>query len=162
MTNDLLGYFSLQVLAFGSRTLECHAGHLVYLCRRLWVKHEVCHDFTLLLRASISNQVSKNGKMTICGTDEYMAPEMLFDESFSYPADMFSFGKQRIRSVLASCGRFHLSLCTAAIDGPRSFRFPFELGAYTFQPPPSFRLKQELKVSSRVLCSSCRWNDCSS
>lgn len=31
--------------------------------------------------------------MTICGTDEYMAPEMLFDESFSYPADIFSFGK---------------------------------------------------------------------
>lgn len=31
--------------------------------------------------------------MTICGTDEYMAPEMLFDESFSYPADMFSFGE---------------------------------------------------------------------
>jgi serine/threonine protein kinase len=30
--------------------------------------------------------------MTICGTDEYMAPEMLFDEDFSYPADMFSFG----------------------------------------------------------------------
>ena len=24
--------------------------------------------------------------------DEYMAPEMLFDEDFSYPADMFSFG----------------------------------------------------------------------
>lgn len=38
-------------------------------------------------------QVSSNGKMTICGTDEYMAPEMLFDESFSYPADMFSFGE---------------------------------------------------------------------
>lgn len=38
-------------------------------------------------------KVSSNGKMTICGTDEYMAPEMLFDESFSYPADMFSFGE---------------------------------------------------------------------
>jgi Protein tyrosine and serine/threonine kinase len=24
--------------------------------------------------------------------DEYMAPEMLFDEDFSHPADMFSFG----------------------------------------------------------------------
>lgn len=34
--------------------------------------------------------------MTICGTDEYMAPEMLFDESFSYPADMFSFGESWI------------------------------------------------------------------
>lgn len=37
--------------------------------------------------------------MTICGTDEYMAPEMLFDESFSYPADMFSFGRFIVAST---------------------------------------------------------------
>lgn len=50
--------------------------------------------------------------MTICGTDEYMAPEMLFDESFSYPADMFSFGEMLIglmqdvlgHSLHSSCG----------------------------------------------------------
>lgn len=39
--------------------------------------------------------------MTICGTDEYMAPEMLFDESFSYPADIFSFGKHQVVSYVA-------------------------------------------------------------
>lgn len=55
-------------------------------------------------------QVSSNGKMTICGTDEYMAPEMLFDESFSYPADMFSFGGFNIfagvgYTRLCHCGR---------------------------------------------------------
>lgn len=38
--------------------------------------------------------------MTICGTDEYMAPEMLFDESFSYPADMFSFGERVVTAQL--------------------------------------------------------------
>lgn len=40
----------------------------------------------------MAREVAKDGKMTICGTDEYMAPEMLFDENFSYSADMFSFG----------------------------------------------------------------------
>ncbi|CAM9842462.1 unnamed protein product, partial [Phaeothamnion confervicola] len=40
----------------------------------------------------MAREVSADGKMTICGTDEYMAPEMLFDEGFSFPADMFSFG----------------------------------------------------------------------
>lgn len=39
--------------------------------------------------------------MTICGTDEYMAPEMLFNESFSYPADMFSFGE--LQDLLYEC-----------------------------------------------------------
>ena len=31
-------------------------------------------------------------KMTICGTHEYMAPEMLFDEEYSLGIDIFSFG----------------------------------------------------------------------
>lgn len=117
----------------------------------------MCHDLALLLRASISNQVSKNGKMTICGTDEYMAPEMLFDESFSYPADMFSFGKQRNRSVLASCGRSHLSPMGLAVS---AFLSNWVRGR--FNPLPPSRFKQELRVSSRVLYSSCQWNDCTS
>jgi len=31
-------------------------------------------------------------KLTICGTSEYMPPEMLFDEEYSFPVDIFSFG----------------------------------------------------------------------
>lgn len=31
-------------------------------------------------------------KLTICGTSEYMPPEMLFDEDYSFPVDIFSFG----------------------------------------------------------------------
>ena len=31
--------------------------------------------------------------MTLCGTDEYMAPELLFDEgNYSFEVDVFSFG----------------------------------------------------------------------
>ncbi len=28
----------------------------------------------------MTRRVSKSGHMTICGTDEYMAPELIFDE----------------------------------------------------------------------------------
>lgn len=31
-------------------------------------------------------------KMTICGTEDYMAPEMLFDEEYSFSVDIFCFG----------------------------------------------------------------------
>jgi serine/threonine protein kinase len=32
-------------------------------------------------------------RMTICGTHEYMAPELLWDEEiYSFPVDIFSFG----------------------------------------------------------------------
>lgn len=31
-------------------------------------------------------------KLTICGTSEYMPPEMLFDEDYSFSVDIFSFG----------------------------------------------------------------------
>jgi serine/threonine protein kinase len=30
--------------------------------------------------------------MTICGTNEYMAPELLFDEEYGSSVDIFSFG----------------------------------------------------------------------
>lgn len=30
--------------------------------------------------------------MTICGTDEYMAPELLFDEDYGRPVDVYAFG----------------------------------------------------------------------
>lgn len=30
--------------------------------------------------------------MTICGTNEYMAPELLFDEEYGASVDIFSFG----------------------------------------------------------------------
>jgi serine/threonine protein kinase len=30
--------------------------------------------------------------MTICGTNEYMAPELLFDEEYGAAVDIFSFG----------------------------------------------------------------------
>lgn len=51
--------------------------------------------------------------MTICGTDEYMAPEMLFDESFSYPADMFSFGESTAY-ILASAMFLRADKCEPA------------------------------------------------
>mmetsp|Transcript_15286 Transcript_15286/g.35383 ORF Transcript_15286/g.35383 Transcript_15286/m.35383 type:complete len:564 (-) Transcript_15286:732-2423(-) len=31
-------------------------------------------------------------RMSICGTDEYMAPELMFDENYGYPADVFGLG----------------------------------------------------------------------
>lgn len=31
-------------------------------------------------------------RMTICGTNEYMAPELLFDEEYGASVDIFSFG----------------------------------------------------------------------
>lgn len=32
-------------------------------------------------------------RMTLCGTNEYMAPELLFDEgNYSFEIDIFSFG----------------------------------------------------------------------
>ena len=31
-------------------------------------------------------------RMTLCGTNEYMAPEILFDEEYTLSVDIFSFG----------------------------------------------------------------------
>ena len=35
---------------------------------------------------------STNSRMTICGTNEYMAPEMLFQEEYNSSVDIFSLG----------------------------------------------------------------------
>lgn len=35
---------------------------------------------------------SANRRLTICGTEEYMAPEMLFDEDYNLSVDIFSLG----------------------------------------------------------------------
>eukprot|EP00903_Cladosiphon_okamuranus_P013094 g12213.t1 len=85
--------FRIQIAKEGAEALEyLHSQQLIhrdikssnFLLDGDW--HCKLSDF------GMAREVSSNGKMTICGTDEYMAPEMLFDESFSYPADMFSFG----------------------------------------------------------------------
>jgi len=39
-----------------------------------------------------SRKVSKDGVMTVCGTDEWMAPEVMCGESYDEKADVFSFG----------------------------------------------------------------------
>jgi serine/threonine protein kinase len=36
--------------------------------------------------------ISKRQAMTICGTDNYAAPEILFQEEYSGAVDIFSFG----------------------------------------------------------------------
>ena len=38
------------------------------------------------------DETSANRRMTLCGTDEYMAPEIMFDEEYHAAADMFAFG----------------------------------------------------------------------
>ncbi|CAM9762592.1 unnamed protein product [Ascophyllum nodosum] len=85
--------FRIQIAKEGAEALEyLHSQQLIhrdikssnFLLDADW--HCKLSDF------GMAREVSSNGKMTICGTDEYMAPEMLFDESFSYPADIFSFG----------------------------------------------------------------------
>ncbi|CAN0362736.1 unnamed protein product [Pylaiella littoralis] len=93
-TDTPLGWrFRIQIAKEGAEALEyLHSQQLIhrdikssnFLLDGDW--HCKLSDF------GMAREVSSNGKMTICGTDEYMAPEMLFDESFSYPADMFSFG----------------------------------------------------------------------
>ncbi|CAM9406613.1 unnamed protein product [Ectocarpus sp. 4 AP-2014] len=93
-TETPLGWrFRIQIAKEGAEALEyLHSQQLIhrdikssnFLLDGDW--HCKLSDF------GMAREVSSNGKMTICGTDEYMAPEMLFDESFSYPADMFSFG----------------------------------------------------------------------
>lgn len=42
--------------------------------------------------SSNSSLLTSNRRMTICGTEEYMAPEMLFDEEYSFGVDIFCFG----------------------------------------------------------------------
>jgi len=38
--------------------------------------------------------------MTLCGTDEYMAPELMFDEPFGISADLYSFGMVMFESLV--------------------------------------------------------------
>jgi serine/threonine protein kinase len=39
-----------------------------------------------------SKDLAKGSRMTICGTEAYMAPELLFDEDYGSMADIFSYG----------------------------------------------------------------------
>ena len=41
---------------------------------------------------SFTNNSLAPRRMTICGTEEYMAPELLFDEEYSFNVDIFCFG----------------------------------------------------------------------
>lgn len=85
--------------------------------------------------------------MTICGTDEYMAPEMLFDESFSYPADMFSFGKDLL--LRCHCPKFAAFLevwfgaTTRGPVGPRTHLFFTDCGLYLGRGATTVALSQE-------------------
>ena len=51
----------------------------------------VLSDFGMVRSSSNSNN-TKSNRMTICGTDEYMAPELMLNENYSTPADIFSLG----------------------------------------------------------------------
>ncbi|CAM9317993.1 unnamed protein product [Chrysoparadoxa australica] len=92
--NTPLGWkFRIQIALEGVRALQ-------YLHEQQLIHRDIkssnflldCNWRCKLSDFGMARAVAKDGKMTICGTDEYMAPEMLFDEDFSYPADIFSFG----------------------------------------------------------------------
>ena len=54
-------------------------------------------------------------RMTICGTHEYMAPELLFDEEYGPAVDVFSFGMVlwEVRGIVL-CNR----MLTLGASGP--------------------------------------------
>lgn len=95
------------------------------------------HHAGFVLHLCLRGKVSSNGKMTICGTDEYMAPEMLFDESFSYPADMFSFGELLMSRCPSMASSSSTRLSTAdSIFGthPLEFVIAIRWGSKVKQP----------------------------
>ena len=47
-------------------------------------------DFGMARHLDVSDMAKR--KMTICGTEPYMAPELLFDEEYGAEADIYSFG----------------------------------------------------------------------
>jgi serine/threonine protein kinase len=47
-------------------------------------------DFGMTREAGVADAEAM--RMTICGTDEYMAPELLFDEEYTKAVDVYSFG----------------------------------------------------------------------
>ena len=50
-------------------------------------------DFGMSRQEAISEPAQMDNKhMTLCGTDEFMAPEVLFEEPYNFQADSFSFG----------------------------------------------------------------------
>ena len=57
-------------------------------------KHFRCilSDFGMVRSSPNNINAAKMNRMTICGTDEYMAPELMLDEDYSTPADIFSLG----------------------------------------------------------------------
>lgn len=53
----------------------------------------VDHDWRpVLADYGLTRKPSSSRAMTICGTDEFMAPEVIFGESYDESADVFSFG----------------------------------------------------------------------
>lgn len=55
--------------------------------------HWTCKLSDFGMARELSNEASSSARrMTICGTNEYMSPELLFDEEYSNSVDVFSFG----------------------------------------------------------------------
>ena len=49
-------------------------------------------DFGMSRQEAVPRGEMDNKRMTLCGTDEFMAPEILFEEPYNFQADSFSFG----------------------------------------------------------------------
>lgn len=57
-------------------------------------------DFGMTREAGMADAEAM--RMTICGTDEYMAPELLFDEEYTKAVDVYSFGMV-LMEILKRC-----------------------------------------------------------
>lgn len=102
---DLLGLVLDTSQALGWRIrikfLLQAASALAYLHEHHLIHRDI-KSSNLLLDAQWNCKISDFGmcreyaeqgpRMTICGTDEYMAPELLFDEEYNSAVDLFSLG----------------------------------------------------------------------
>ncbi len=46
----------------------------------------------LLTKPHLKKHYAHRRNLTICGTEEYMAPELMYDEPYSVSVDVFSYG----------------------------------------------------------------------
>ena len=49
-------------------------------------------DFGFARKLERTRSAQELNRMTICGTDEFMSPELMFDMEYSFSSDIFSFG----------------------------------------------------------------------
>ncbi|OQS00302.1 kinase [Thraustotheca clavata] len=101
-------------------------------------------DFGFAREADVEKSTKPRRRMSLCGTDAYMAPEIYFDEAYDQNADIFSFGVVLIELI---CHR-HVNTDDFIMRNPNQ-QFRIDIDEFRSATPP------DCPQSLSLLAESC-------